>query len=92
MRYEEVLKELSSPEVTNDAEIPEADEGAGDLDSDRGRSTANTRKRAEGIEDSLAMLEEEKDEDMREMSKEEHNEANGHDRGAGAGVKDPAAA
>ena len=45
-----------------------------DLAPDRDKATKSTRQRKRAIEDSLAMLEEESDEEMRELAKEELNE------------------
>ena len=43
----------------------------------------------QNVDDSLAMLEEESDEEMRELAKEELNESRKTDRGVGAGAEDP---
>ena len=71
LRYDEVLKELASPEVMNDAEVyrkrmQEQAELEPIVTKYREYCAAQT-----GIEDSLAMLEEESDDELREMAKEE---------------------
>ncbi|MEE3468546.1 MAG: peptide chain release factor 1 [Eubacterium sp.] len=71
LRYDEVLKELASPEVMNDADVyrkrmQEQAELEPIVTKYREYCAAQS-----GIEDSLAMLEEESDEELREMAKEE---------------------
>ncbi|MBR6228746.1 MAG: peptide chain release factor 1 [Eubacterium sp.] len=71
LRYEEVLQELSSPEVMNDAVLyRKRMQEQAELEPIvmKYREYCDTQA---GIEDSLAMLEEESDEEMREMAKEE---------------------
>ena len=71
LRYEEVLAELSSPEVMNDAEVyRKRMQEQAELEPIvmKYREYKETKT---GIEDSLAMLEEESDEEIREMAKEE---------------------
>ena len=76
-RYDEVLKELSEPEVLNDASrYQKLMKEQSDLEPivEKYREYKETKA---GIEDSLAMLEEETDEEMRELAKEELNECKG---------------
>ena len=74
LRHEELLNELSSPEVLNDQDMYRR------LMREQNELTPIVEKYKEykaikeGIADSLAILEEEKDEDMRELAKEELNE------------------
>ena len=71
LRYEEVLQELSSPEVMNDAALyRKRMQEQAELEPIvlKYREYCDTKA---GIEDSLAMLEEESDEEIREMAKEE---------------------
>ena len=71
LRYEEVLQELSSPEVMNDAEVyRKRMQEQAELEPIVTKYREYCQTQA-GIEDSLAMLEEESDEEMREMAKEE---------------------
>ena len=73
-RYEEVLKELSEPEVLNDtAKYQNRMKEQADLEPIVMKYKEYKEKKA-GIEDSLAMLEEETDEELRELAKEELNE------------------
>ena len=74
-RFEEVLNELSEPGVTGDqARFQRLMKEQSDLQPlvDTYR---DYKKAKETIEDSLAMLEEESDEEMREMLKEELSDA-----------------
>ena len=71
LRHEELLNELSSPEVLNDQALYRK------LMKEQNDLNPVVEKYKEykaikdGIEDSLAILENEKDEDMRELAKEE---------------------
>ncbi len=74
LRYEEVLAELSSPEVMNDAEVyRKRMQEQAELEPIvmKYREYKETTR---GIEDSKMMLEEESDEELREMAKEELSE------------------
>ena len=74
-RYEEIMNEMASPDVTGDPERLQK------LMKEQGalqpivETYHRYKKNRETIDDSLAMLEEEKDEEMREMLKEELKEA-----------------
>ncbi len=74
-RYEELMGLLNEPDVANDPKRFQA------LMKEQANlapiveAYQEYKKRKQDIEDSLAMLEEESDEDMREMLKEELNEA-----------------
>lgn len=75
VRYEEIMNELGEPGVTDNPEhfqklMKEQSELAPIVEAYQ-----EYKKNKETIEDSLAMLEEEKDEEMREMLKEELSEA-----------------
>ena len=75
IRYQEVMGELQEPDVANDPErfrklMKEQSDLQPIVDAYR-----EYKKNKETIQDSLSMLEEEKDEDMREMLKEELSEA-----------------
>ena len=75
IRFEEVLNELGEPGVTDNQEhfqklMKEQSDLQPIVDAYR-----EYKKNKETIQDSLSMLEEEKDEDMREMLKEELSEA-----------------
>ena len=75
IRFEEVLNELGEPDVTaNPAHFQKLMKEQSDL-----QPIVDTykeyKKNKETIQDSLSMLEEEKDEDMREMLKEELSDA-----------------
>lgn len=73
-RYEEVLNELSEPDVLNDTErYQRLMKEQADLEPIVAKYKEYKEKKA-GIEDSLAMLEEETDEELRELAKEELNE------------------
>ena len=75
IRYQEVMGELQEPDVANDPErfrklMKEQSDLAPIVDTYK-----EYKKNKETIQDSLSMLEEEKDEDMREMLKEELSDA-----------------
>ena len=75
IRFEEVLNELGEPGVTDNQEhfqklMKEQSDLQPIVDAYR-----EYKKNKETIQDSLSMLEEEKDEDMREMLKEELSDA-----------------
>lgn len=73
-RYEEVLKELSEPDVLNDTErYQKLMKEQAELEPVVEKYREYKEKKA-GIEDSLAMLEEETDEELRELAKEELSE------------------
>lgn len=74
IRYEEIIQELNDPGVINDQNrYRKLMKEQSDLSAivDKYKEYKSTK---EAIEDSLAILEEEKDEDMRELAKEELNE------------------
>ncbi len=75
IRYEEVMSLLSEPDVANDnnrfkALMKEQSELAPIV-----KAYQEYKKHKENIEDSLALLEEESDEEMRELAKEELNDS-----------------
>ena len=75
IRFEEVLSELSEPDVAGNAErfrklMKEQSELAPIVDAYKAY-----KQNQQNIEESLAMLEDESDEEMREMAKEELNES-----------------
>jgi len=75
IRFEEIMGELSSPGVTdNQQRFRALMKEQSDL-TPIVEAYKEYKKSKETIEDSLAMLEEESDEDMRDMLKEELNEA-----------------
>ena len=75
VRFEELLNELGEPGVTDDpAHFQKLMKEQSDLQPIVD-AYKEYKKNKETIEDSLSMLEEEKDEDMREMLKEELSEA-----------------
>ena len=74
LRYEEVLNELSEPDVLNDQKkYQRLMREQSELEPIVAKYKEYKEKK-EGIEDSLSMLEEETDEEMRELAKEELNE------------------
>ena len=74
-RYEEILNELSEPDVTNDQQrFRKLMKEQSDI-TPLVEAYKEYKKCNQDIEDSLIMLEEEKDPDMREMLKEEHSSA-----------------
>ena len=83
IRFEEILSELNEPTVTNDqSRFQKLMKEQSDLQPIV--DAYKEYKACKGtVEDSLSMLEEESDEEMREMLKEELNEAKGKDRGIG---------
>ena len=84
IHFEELQAELSNPEVINDQKrfrrlMKEQNDLTPLVEAYQAYKAAN-----QNIEDSLAILEEETDEDMRELAKEEMAEQEAHRR-AGAG-------
>ena len=74
LRYQEVLNELSEPEIANDqARYQRLMKEEADLAPVVAKYKEYKECKA-GIEDSLAMLDEESDEEMRELAKEELND------------------
>lgn len=74
LRYEEVLNELSEPDVLNDqSRYQKLMKEQADLEPVVTKYK-EYKAAKDGIEDSLAILEEENDEEMRELAKEELNE------------------
>ena len=70
LRYEEVLNELSEPDVLNDqTRYQRLMKEQADLEPVV-EKYKEYKAAKEGIEDSLAILEEESDEEMREIAKE----------------------
>lgn len=75
IRYEEIMNQLSEPDVANDSNrfrklMKEQSDLAPIVEAYKEYKQAK-----QNIEDSLAMLEEESDEEMRELAKEELNES-----------------
>lgn len=75
MRYEEMMNQLSEPDVANDAErfrklMKEQSDLAPIVEAYKAY-----KKSKQDVEDSLAILDEESDEEMRELAKEELNDA-----------------
>ena len=75
IRFEELMSELSEPDVANNPErfrklMKEQSDLAPIVDAYK-----EYKQCKQNIADSLAMLDEEKDEEMREMAKEELNDA-----------------
>ncbi len=75
LRFEEIMNQLSEPDVANDTNrfrklMKEQSDLAPIVEAYKEYKQAN-----QNIEDSLAMLEEENDEEMRELAKEELNES-----------------
>ena len=74
LRYEEVLNELSEPDVLNDQDrYQRLMKEQADLEPVVAKYE-EYKAAKDGIEDSLAILDEENDEEMRELAKEELNE------------------
>ena len=77
IRFEELMSELSEPDVANDPErFRKLMKEQSDL-TPIVEAYKEYKQCKQNIEDSLAMLEEESDEEMREMAKEELNESKG---------------
>ena len=75
IRFEELMSELSEPDVANDpAHFRKLMKEQSDL-TPIVEAYREYKQCNQNIEDSLAMLEEESDEEMREMAKEELNDA-----------------
>ncbi len=75
LRYEEIMNQLSEPDAANDPErfrklMKEQSDLAPIVEA-----YTKYKKAKQNIEDSLALLEEESDEEMRELAKEELNES-----------------
>ena len=75
IRYEELMEELGSPEVASDTNrfrklMKEQSDLAPIVEAYK-----EYKKAKQDVEDSLALLDEESDEEMREMAKEELNAA-----------------
>ena len=84
LRYEDIMNELNEPNVVSDQErfrklMKEQSDLQPIVDAYK-----EYKKCKETVEESLMMLEEENDEEMREMLKEELNDSEGPHRGAGA--------
>ena len=92
IRYEEVMGELQEPDVANDTVrfrklMKEQSDLAPIVEAYKEYKKCN-----QNIEDSLAMLEEESDEEMRELAKEELSESHATSCRTGTGIKDSASA
>ena len=75
VRYEELMSELSEPDVANDAvRFRKLMKEQSDL-TPLVEAYREYKKNKQAIEDSLALLDEETDEEMKELAKEELNEA-----------------
>ena len=75
MRYEEMMNQLSEPDVANDPErFKRLMKEQSDL-TPIVEAYKEYKQCKQNVEDSLAMLDEESDEDMRELAKEELNES-----------------
>ena len=75
VRYEEIMSELSEPDVANDANrFKKLMKEQSDL-TPLVEAYRKKKKNKQAIEDALAMLDEESDEDLKELAKEELNEA-----------------
>ena len=75
MRYEEMLNQLSEPDVANDPErFKRLMKEQSDL-TPIVEAYKEYKQCKQNVEDSLAMLDEESDEEMRELAKEELNES-----------------
>ena len=75
VRYEEIMSELSEPDVANDANrFKKLMKEQSDL-TPLVEAYREYKKNKQAIEESLAMLDEESDEDLKELAKEELNEA-----------------
>ena len=75
MRYEEMMNQLSEPDVANDPErFKRLMKEQSDLTSIV-EAYKEYKQCKQNVEDSLAMLDEESDEEMRELAKEELNES-----------------
>ena len=77
MRYEEMMNQLSEPDVANDPErFKRLMKEQSDL-TPIVEAYKEYKQCKQNVEDSLAMLDEESDEEMRELAKEELNESKG---------------
>ena len=75
LRYEEIMNQLSEPDVANDTNrFKKLMKEQSDL-SPIVEAYQSYKQEKKNIEDSLAILEEESDEEMRELAKEELNDA-----------------
>ena len=75
MRYEEMMNQLSEPDVANDPErFKRLMKEQSDL-TPIVEAYKEYKQCKQNVEDSLAMLDEESDEEMRELAKEELNES-----------------
>ena len=86
IRYEEVMGELQEPGVADDSErfrklMKEQSDLAPIVEAYQ-----EYKKCKQNIDDSLALLEEESDEEMRELAKEELNESRKRTEETGAGT------
>ena len=76
IRYEEVMSSLNEPDVANNQErFRKLMKEQSDL-TPIVEAYKEYKKSKQNVEDSLAMLEEEADEELRELAKEELNPAN----------------
>ena len=89
LRFEEVLNELGEPQVTaNQERFQKLMKEQSDLQPIV-EAYREYKKNKETVQDSLSMLEEEKDEDMREMLKDELSEAKNRIEELEHELKDP---
>ena len=72
--------------------VPKADERAERSDTYRGKLTKNISRISKTSKSPWRMLEEESDEEMRELAKEELNESRAKSRRTRGRIKDPVAA
>ena len=92
VRFEELLNELGEPGVTDDpAHFQKLMKEQAELQP-IADAYKDYKTQKQTIEESLMLLEEESDEEMREMLKEELSDAKKTRRGAGAGAQSPASA
>ena len=78
IRYQQIMEELNDPDVVNDQKhFRKLMKEQSDLQPlvEKYTEYKNTKQCKQNVEDSLAMLDEESDEEMRELAKEELNES-----------------
>lgn len=92
IRFEEIMGELNEPTVANNQErfrmlMKEQSDLTPIVEAYK-----EYKKCKQDVDDSIVMLEEETDSDMKEMLKGRTGRGQEEDRGVGAGIEDPAAA
>lgn len=88
IRFEELMSELSEPDVANDpVRFRKLMKEQSDL-TPIVNAYKEYKQCKQNIEDSLALLEEESDEEMRELAKEELNDSKARSGRVGKRVKD----